>query len=226
MDASTSFDCCRIAAQLPLCSNTIMHLNLTCACGSMALLARDLSPERCSRVICHCAGCRAWAARTEPALLDEYGGTERILVDPASVEIRSGSKHLGCAKQTRTGAHRWFAACCNSSLGLSTNSLRVPFLALDVRRARATKHELLDTVGPLRARFNGHFPRTVRHELKADWRSLARALASLVPLVATWWWRDSQRESPFVDGTTLRPAVSIKQLQPANTRLLGVAGCR
>lgn len=161
----------------------------------------------------------------EPGLLDEHGGTERIVVNPATLSFVSGRERLACTRQTRNGAHRWSASCCQSSLGLTTGSHHVPFVALDLRRVQESPERVDEAVGPLRARVNGKFRRGTRRALKADLGSLLGMLLQLFPLTVRWWWANAHRALPFVDEKTLEPVVEVRRLEPPRV-LPSTAGCR
>ena len=136
-------------------------VSLRCRCGRVELRVHDVSPKVASRVICHCDGCTRFAERMDRSVLDEHGGTERFNVSPACLEFASGIDALGCIQQSSKGALRWVATCCDTPLGLTLPSARMPFVGLDVARLdqRALPVELTELIGPLRARVNGHFDR-------------------------------------------------------------------
>ena len=201
-------------------------VSLRCRCGRVELRVHDVSPKVASRVICHCDGCTRFAERMDRSVLDEHGGTERFNVSPACLEFASGIDALGCIQQSSKGALRWVATCCDTPLGLTLPSARMPFVGLDVARLdqRALPVELTELIGPLRARVNGHFDREVRGAMKADVASLLGMLAHLAPLTFTWWLRGDQQRSPFFSMPTGEPVVEVDRQYPAEA--LRLAGCR
>jgi len=205
-----------------------VDLSVRCRCGHFELAARDVSPAVASRVICHCDGCRKFAERLAPELLDEHGGTERFQVTPACLEIVSGQDALGCMQQSRKGALRWVALCCRTPIGLTLSSHRVPFVGLDVRRidVDALPSQLMDVIGPVRARVNGDFPRGERALLQADARSLFGMLVHLMPLTWKWWRRGDQRRSPFFSLPTGEPVVEVEKLFSEHALRLRSSGCQ
>lgn len=199
-----------------------MEFVVRCRCGALEMVAADVSPGVANRVICHCAGCRAFAGRMDPSLLDERGGTERFQVTPASLTLRTGELH--CVQQSPKGALRWFASCCATPLGLTLTTHRVPFVGLDVKRIAELRVPVADAIGPLRARVNGRFDRGERKALKADLRSLISMLRHLTPLTIRWWLRGDHKRSPFFERASGAPIVAVEKLY--DTSLEIASGCR
>ncbi|MCA9663993.1 MAG: hypothetical protein KC503_00350 [Myxococcales bacterium] len=205
---------------------TPTDLELRCHCGGVQLLAANVTPAVANRIVCHCAGCRAFAERMDARDLDALGGVERMQVSPAALHITRGADALACMQQSPRGALRWIARCCGTPLGLTLRSARVPFVGLDVKRVDLDRlvRPLDDVIGPLRARVNGTFARSERPALRADTRSLLSMLAHLAPLTLRWWWRGDQRRSPFFDKG--RPVVEVETLYEAREPKLLGRGCR
>jgi len=187
----------------------------------------DVSPSVANRVICHCDGCQTFARRMEPSILDERGGTERFQVSPASLSITSGGHALRCVQQSRRGAHRWYASCCNATFGLTLEGKGTPFVGLDARRVDLEEvGQPLDRVlGPVRARVNLKGAGRERRRLRADLRSLLAMLWHLAPLTARWWWRGDQRRLALRNPETGTPIVAVERLYDV-PRLARAAGCR
>lgn len=191
-----------------------------CSCGRIALIARGVHPGVANRVVCECTGCRDFAHRMGHAhILDAAGGTERVQVSPASLEVITGSGALGCIQQSPRGALRWHARCCGAPLVLTLPTTSVPFAALDVARIERPSTEIL---GPIRARVHrrcGSWRTRI-----TDLRDLLGMLGHLAPLVLAWWWRADHRRSPLLDPETLQPTVEPERLYPPER--LRPAGCR
>ncbi len=201
-------------------------VRIRCSCERLVLTVADVCPEVANRVVCYCHGCQAFAQRMAPTMMAADGGTERFQVSPASVAISSGREHLACLQQTRNGALRWYASCCDTPIGLTLTSPNVPFVGIDAHGIdRDTLGAPLgETLGPIRARVNSPFRGGEAHRKKADGRSLLRMLWHLAPLTFRWWWRNDHKRSPFFDATTKLPSVEPQRLYA--TPLLGTAGCR
>ncbi len=205
-----------------------INLSLRCVCQRLELEIESVRPSVANRVICHCEGCQRFAERMAPALLDAHGGTERFSVSPASLRFVSGFDSLGCVQQSRKGALRWIARCCNTPLGLTLPSHRVPFVGLDVQRLdrRALAEPLEVHLGPLRARVNGHFRGEEAKRMQADFRSLSAMLMHLAPLTFTWWRRGDHLRSPFFQRPSGSPIVDVERLYEERALQLGRSGCR
>ena len=183
-------------------------------------------PHRASRVICHCAGCRAWAERIEPSLLDERGRHPESHREPGEPRARPRARaprlHPADPRRCTPLAHhllRRFARPDHEqppgsrSSGSTRIACRLPPVASTTPSGRCARGVNLDDI-----------PRAERRALQADFRSLLRMLKQLAPLTAKWWWRGDHRRLPFVDGRSLEPVVEVRQLEAPPT--LRLVGCR
>lgn len=204
---------------------TTASLSIRCACGAMCLTATGVSPAVSNHMACHCEGCQTFARRMgHDEILDPLGGTERIQISPATLTITKGRAHLGCVQQTRKGALRWVARCCDSPLALTLPTRGTPFVAIDAKRiVLQPGTELNDLVGPLRARVNT--ASGVRID-KAGFGALLGMLWHLTPLTFRWWWRGDHKRSPFFDRDTAAPIVVPERLYDLAPVLRLSAGCR
>lgn len=206
---------------------TTHDLSFACRCGRLSWRATQVEPAVANRITCACAGCRAFAGRMDPDLLDELGGTERLQVDPGSLRFAGQLDQLGCMQQTRGGALRWYARCCGTPIGLTLTSARVPFVGIDTRPldAGALPVPLDEVIGPIRARVNHTIPRARRRALRADLRALFSMLAHLLPLTWRWWRRGAHHRSPFFDASG-GPAAPVEVLFEQQPSLAQTMGCR
>ena len=173
-------------------------LVIQCRCGAMAITARNVSIDAACRLACHCGGCRGFAERFAPELIDELGGVERIQVSPATLSFASGREHLQCLRQTPKGALRWNAGCCDTPMLLTLENPAVPFVGIDALRVVPPPSASLDeVVGPVRVRVNTAFKGDEARIHRANARALLGMLAHLAPLTFRWWWRGDHRASPF-----------------------------
>ena len=188
-------------------------LPIRCTCGALRGIARDIAPDRVNRVVCHCRGCTAAAHALRPQnpddILDEHGGTHRVQISPANIEITHGKEHLALTRMTPKGALRWYAECCNTPLAL-TFAKRGVFVGVELVCLDTTEPE--EHLGPVHARVNGSFPREERVALAATFGSLLRMLWRLILLMLRWRWRGDHERSPFFDPDTGQPLRSVKAL--------------
>src|SRR5688572_22025422 len=90
-------------------------LSLSCKCGSIKGVLKNLSPKVNTRYICHCNDCQAYARKlgTHELTLNENGGTEILPAYKADIELIRGKHLLTHLKLTDKGPQRWYASCCN-----------------------------------------------------------------------------------------------------------------
>ncbi|MBV1860988.1 MAG: hypothetical protein KUG77_21405 [Nannocystaceae bacterium] len=201
------------------------ELRLGCACGRVVLHIEGASPAVANRVACHCRGCNRFANDMRPEILDALGGTERFQVSPATVTIVSGQQAIACRQQTRKGALRWYASCCNTPLGLTLPNPKVPFVGLDVHALDHDEKQLEAVLGPLRARVNVSPRPENAKALKASHGALFSMLRHLIPLTWRWWRQGEHRSSPFFDAQG-RPIVEVERRYEKLPALATTAGCR
>lgn len=214
-----------MAADDDVPAKTTTTLRLACRCGALVLRVAEVSPANANRLACHCRGCTQFANDMRPEILDERGGTERVVVSPATVKVTGGHPHLACRQQTRGGALRWYAACCNTPLGLTLRSPTVPFIGLDVHTVQRNRHELDAVIGPLRARVNLSPRPPDARELRATNGALLSMLWHLIPLTWRWWRRGDHRRSPVFDDAG-QPVVDVDRTYASVPALARSSGCR
>jgi hypothetical protein len=103
---------------------------LRCTCGA---LTGAVEHERlASHSICYCEDCQAFFRflGREADLLDARGGCENIQALPKDVTFREGVRHLACVRLSDTGLLRWYAACCNTPIGNTEATSKLPFVGL------------------------------------------------------------------------------------------------
>ena len=159
-----------------------------------------------------------------PNDFDEYGGTARFQVSPATVTFTRGFEALGCVQQTPKGALRWIARCCDTPVGLTLHKPTVPFVGLDLARVELD-FPVDEVLGPLRARVNGPYPRSNASAIKGNWGSLLSMLGHLAPLSWRWWRAGDHHHNPFFSDAGA-PIVDVEYLYDAPPTLLRAAGCR
>ncbi len=200
-------------------------LRLGCRCGRLQLRIGTVTPAVANRVACHCRGCTQFANDMRPEILDAWGGTERFQVSPARVTIAAGHDVLACRQQTRKGALRWYASCCDTPIGLTLQHAKVPFVGLDVHALDLDETPLQDSLGPLRARVNMSPRPDNASALKANPGALVSMIRHLLPLTWRWWWRGEQHDSPFFDSDGA-PVVDVGRRYERMPALARTAGCR
>lgn len=202
-------------------------LHLRCRCGKLSLRVDDVSPATVNRLACHCRGCTQFARDMRPEILDARGGTERFVVSPATVSIARGREMLACRQQTPRGALRWYASCCDTPLGLTLRTPKIPFIGLDVHTVQTERDgpDLDATLGPLRAWVNVSPRPADARAIRATPGALFSMLRHLIPLTWRWWRRGDHRCSPMFDDAA-HPVVEVDRTYANVPALAKSSGCR
>ena len=135
-------------------------------------------------------------------VLDDQGGTEVIQFSPRKFRFTGGEEHLGCLRQTKKGALRWYAKCCNTPIANTAGSTKLPFVGVVRRAVTAPEGAALDrAVGPVRARI--YLPPEMKQGV--NWREKGMMLR-ILRLLLFWKLRGDGKRSPFFgdDGKPIR----------------------
>ena len=200
------------------------HHLLRCRCGT--LHGRVALPAF-GQAVCYCTDCRAYAyfLQRERELLDDAGGTQVVATLPERVHFEpQGLEALACMSLSERGILRWYASCCNTPIGNTTRSARVPYVGL--------VHDCL-TADPSRSLEASFWPLRMRVHTKSATRPVAATplvmlavmLGSAKPMLEAWWQGDSRRANPFFDAQTGRPIRTRRVLDAdERSRLKAAAG--
>lgn len=107
-----------------------MTHSIRCHCGKLkGTLNHNQEVNRC---VCYCGDCQAFARflKREHEILDEMGGTSIIQTIPANITFTEGIENLTCMRLTANGMLRWYAACCNTSIGNTLPTPNLSFIGL------------------------------------------------------------------------------------------------
>ena len=194
-----------------------MTQSLRCHCGA---LAGAVEHERlATHSICYCKDCQAFARflGREADLLDGRGGCENIQVLPKDVRFHEGVQHLRCVRLSETGLLRWYAACCQTPIGNTPATSKVPFVGLARACLEGSSLTVTEAFGPVRfcaftsgARGKPK-PRRFGVAGFALWLARNRLRARFV---------GGFRDNPFFDTASDRPIVKPSVLAPAERDLL------
>lgn len=107
----------------------IMH-TIQCKCGS--LRGHIQGTGTCSRVVCYCSDCRAFAKYlgNPNDVLDANGGVEIVQVAQPRVVFSDGKEHLAAVRLSNKGMVRWYATCCNTPIGNTLPNPKISFFGL------------------------------------------------------------------------------------------------
>ena len=106
-----------------------MNHPLRCHCGT--LQGHIVSSASAVRAVCYCADCQAYARFLgTPGVADEDGGTEVVASLPRYVELTAGLEVLACLSLSERGLLRWYARCCNTPVGNTPRTPKVPYVGV------------------------------------------------------------------------------------------------
>ena len=188
-------------------------LTLSCACGKLTAVAEGVTRGGSNRCVCYCSFCRQYAERLGAGgVLDETGGTEVIQFSPRKFRFTGGAENLGCLRQTRKGALRWYATCCNTPIANTAGSTRLPFVGVVRRALTAPEGDALDkAVGPIRARI--FLPPKMQQG--ANWAQ-KRMMFRILRLLMLWKLRGDGKRSPFFDADG-KPVREVERVRAAES---------
>jgi hypothetical protein len=138
----------------------MMDIPLKCRCGSVQGVARNISAESGTRLVCYCDDCQAFARYLgeEESVLDQHGGTDIFQLTPSQIEITQGSEQLRAMRLSEKGMFRWYTECCKTPIG-NTASAGLPFVGMVhnfMDLSAATRDAVL---GPVRSHGQTRFAR-------------------------------------------------------------------
>ena len=188
---------------------------LGCACGTLRGTLHHPSTERSTRIVCHCADCRAfarWLDGDDPPLAAD-GGSDIVQVSPACLAFTAGEERLACLRLSPKGLFRWYASCCRTPVCNTVDSRQLPFAGVSTRFVRAPEGSTLDTLlGPVRCGLQAGRD----HGVRAPWPVHAGMPLSLVVgsvrNIGGWRLRGDHRRSPLTDADTGAPKVTPQVL--------------
>jgi len=182
-------------------SRALSDLSLACRCGTVRGIVHGVSPESGNRVVCYCRYCQRFPEELGCAdeVLDAHGGTEVFQTSPARLEITEGLEQLACLRLTRNGVFRWYTACCNTPIGNTLPTSKIPFVGLIHSFFRPGERSLEEVLGPVRARVNGKSAKGDRNDIDAHDAVPLSVLLRVYWKLLVWRLRGDHKRSPFFD---------------------------
>ena len=129
-----------------------MNHPLRCKCGT--LRGQVSQPEKCTRMVCYCKDCQAFAQYLGNAgdILDAMGGSDIIAVHPQNVTFTDGQHALACMSLSEAGMLRWYASCCNTPIGNTSRSIKMAYVGLLHSCLENSSSGITSVFGPVRMR--------------------------------------------------------------------------
>ena len=180
---------------------------IRCTCGRLRGALEGVDHGRGGlRLSCLCLDCRTYAHLLGRAddILDPYGGTDIIQVAPAQVRIEAGHDALRCTRLTGKGLFRWNARCCDTPIGNTMSSRRVPFIGVATICVDLDDDARDERIGPSRATVNAPPGQTALPPNAGRGSQLSVVFRS-IGLLAGAYLRGRHRPHPFFgeDGTPI-----------------------
>ncbi len=199
-----------------------MNHPLRCQCGT--LRGHVSQPEKCTRIVCYCKDCRAFAQFLGNAggILDALGGTDIIATHPQSVTFTDGQQALACMSLSGTGMLRWYASCCNTPIGNTSRDIRMAYVGLVHSCLDDASGRLDDVFGPVRMR-TGAKKGAQGHPPSSTWGTMA-TMAGFASKLLRARLDGSYRRTPFFNAEQGTPVVAPKVLTPEQRAQLATPG--
>ena len=188
------------------------ELAYSCECGE---LRGRVSGPRGHRVVCYCLDCQAFAhflGRTD--VLDSHGGSHVYQVSSAEVSFDSpgnlGALCLLPGNKRKT--IRFYATCCKSPVGNTTESAGFPFIGLLESGLSADGQSLDRALGPVDCAVGRKDATVDPDELPEHPKFGKRLMLSLMFRVLKRKLAGHARRSPFHDARAGGPSVAVHEL--------------
>jgi hypothetical protein len=192
-------------------------LTIRCSCGALRGVVQAASARSGNHAVCYCDDCQAFAHfLTRPSeILDTHGGTDIFQMSPASLTITAGAERLACMRLTQRGLLRWYTGCCNTPIGNTLSTNRLPFVGLIhlcIEKPPGDSASLATVLGPVQVRGFRRFAKGDLAAIPADIVPLPLAVLRFVGLMLRWKLRGDGKRSPFFEPASGRPVVSPRVL--------------
>lgn len=194
-----------------------MDRPVQCKCGH---LRGELSQtERCTRVLCYCCDCQAFAAflGKSTEVLDAHGGTDVVIAGPEQLRFTAGQDALACMSLSDKGMLRWYASCCSSPIGNTARDPKGAFVGLTHSFVADSPHALAAACGPVRM---VSFPKEARAAVPSSGWRMVRPMLGFVGRMLKARLTGSYRRSPFFDASG-QPLATPTVLTPQQRAGLG-----
>jgi hypothetical protein len=185
---------------------------LRCRCGALTGVVEN--PGKATHSRCYCRDCQAFARflGREADLLDDRGGSEAIQALPKDVVFQSGVEHLACLRLSDKGLLRWYAACCQTPIGNTPHTSKLPFVGLARACLENAAPSVEQSFGPVRFCL---FTSGARGRPKPEPFGRAGFRRWLIGNRLRARFTGGFRQNPFFDTAKDRPVVEPRILDPA-----------
>ncbi|UWQ93288.1 hypothetical protein K3727_06280 [Rhodobacteraceae bacterium M382] len=174
-------------------------LNFSCTCGEVRGVVDITALRDGAHIACFCPDCRAgelFFDQPDPA----PGPVALFQTAPDRLTFLRGQDKLGLMRLGPNGLFRWYATCCNTPIGNTLKTHKLPFVGIPVARFAAPER-----LGPVQAQgFIVTSDGKKRHKGagRMVWRMFSRFLSA--------WMSGRWRNTPFFDVETGKPVAKAK----------------
>lgn len=186
-----------------------MTIPFHCRCGT---LQGQIEPaDAYTRAVCYCRDCQAFARALgrEQDVLDASGGSDIVAMLPAGVRFTAGREQVVCLSLSPKGLLRWHSACCNTPIGNTSRSPKLPYVGVLSSCMAGAPGAVDAAFGPPRIALNTGSARgevaatpvrTVLGVMRIMWGVLRARLSG------------RHRDNPFFDMATSQPVAEPRVL--------------
>lgn len=188
-----------------------MNHPLRCMCGT--LRGHVSHPEKCTRLVCYCKDCQAFAhfLGTPGDTLDANGGTDILAVHPQAVTFTDGRQTLACMSLSESGMLRWYASCCNTPIGNTGRDIKMAHVGLVSACLENGAGSIDSAFGPVRMRaMTGSAKGPVASSALASAATIVRIISAIIGRRIS----GSYKHTPFFNVEQGTPVVAPKVLTP------------
>lgn len=127
-----------------------MDREASCECGR--LRGRLSHTEQCTRIMCYCLDCQAYAIFLQRTdwVLDGQGGSNVLVAPSHLLSLTCGLGALKCMSLSGVGMLRWYAGCCNTPIGNTARTPEGVFVGLSHCFLAGSVAEMQAAYGPVR----------------------------------------------------------------------------
>ena len=194
----------------------MQDLDLSCQCGTVRGIMREVAPTAGTHLICYCLDCRAYLNHLRRAdILDAAGGTDIFQTNIGRVAITCGLERLACLRLSPKGLLRFHASCCSTPIANVPALAAVPFAGFVTACLPGPARD--PAIGPVVARYKTNRAHLGAGAPRRDSGGLT-VLRRFATLTLAARARGEHRRSPFFDADTGKPILAPHVLSAAERR--------
>lgn len=186
-------------------------ISIACTCGKVSGEITNTPDASTSHMVCYCDDCQAFAHYLGRAddILDAQAGTDILQMTPARLRINTGMPELAAVRLSEKGILRWYTRCCNTPLGNTLPTGKLPFLGLvttclfhdkNVKAAR-------QLFGPVQQRFFGQHAHGDISQFDVHSKVPISLILSTIRSVAKRRLRGDHKHTPLFNPLNSSPVV-------------------